>query len=156
MSRSVVVVALAVALCVVGAAPATAHWRVPVTVHTIGGRTGPDTAAGTFTSRVGPIKDSGTYTEKFTLVGDAITAIKFLKTRRGTVEMHMNAWIVFPTATTMTFRDGEWEFRNGTGAYRRLKGGGQPAVASGGADLVAGTVDVVHRGNARFGGHGHH
>ncbi len=155
MTRTVVVVALAVALCVVGAAPAAGHWQAPVKVHTIGARTGPGTAAGTFTARIGPIRDSGTYTETLTVVGDAITAIKFLKTRRGTVEMHMNAWIV-PTPTTITFRDGQWEFRNGTGAYRQLKGGGRPAVASGGADVATGIVDVVHRGKARFGGHGHH
>jgi hypothetical protein len=149
MSRIAVVVALAVALCVVGGAPATAHWRAPVKVHTIGSLTGPDTAAGAFTSRIGSIKDSGTYSETFSLVGDAITAVKFFTGRRGTFEMHMYGWLVFQTPTTATFRDGEWMFRNGTGTYEGLEGSGEPVVAKGSADLAAGTVDVIHRGTAR-------
>jgi hypothetical protein len=149
MSRTVVVVALAVALCVVGAAPAAAEWRAPVKVHTIGIITG-DTVAGTFTSRIGRITDSGEYTETVTIEGDKVTAVKFFTGRRGTFEMPMYSWLVFQTPTAVTFRDGEWWFRNGTGEYEGLEGGGQPNVAKGGADLAAGTVDVIHRGTARL------
>jgi hypothetical protein len=160
-SRAVVVAALAAALCGVGAAPAAAHWRAPVKIQTIGNITAPATAYGTFTSRIGRLHDSGTYTETGTIVGDAIRAVKVFAGRRGTFEMHLEGFIVFETPTTATFRDGQWEFRNGTGAYSGLRGGGRPAVAKGSADLAARTVDVIHRGKARLGrtdrdDHGHH
>ena len=157
VSRAVAAVALAGAACVVGAAPASGHSREVITIATSGNILGPTTASGTFTSKVGRFEDSGTYTETYTLVGDEINAEKVLTGRRGTITIRLRGYRVMQTPTTATFRDGWWRVIAATRAYSGLRGGGRPAVASGGADFATRTVNVVHAGKVRHGrGHHHH
>jgi hypothetical protein len=152
VARAVAAVALVVALCVVATAPASAHSRTSsISVRTSGTITGPTTASGTFTSEVGRMQDSGTYTETYTLVGDEINAEKILTGRRGTLTIRIHGFLMMQTETMATFRGGAWRIVSGTRAYTSLRGGGQPGVASGSADLATGVVNVVHRGTARHG-----
>lgn len=157
ISRTVAAMALAGALCVVVAAPASAHSRETITIATSGTILGPTTASGTFTSKVGRIEDSGTYTETYTLVGDEINAEKILTGRRGTITIRIRGFRVMLSETTATFRDGGWHVVSGTRAYSSLRGGGRPGVASGLADFATRIVNVVHQGKTRRGrGHHHH
>jgi hypothetical protein len=91
----------------------------------------------------------------YTLVGDEIKAEKILAGRRGTITIRLRGYRVMQTPTTATFRDGWWRVIGATRAYSGLRGGGRPAVASGGADFATRTVSVVHAGKTRR-GHGHH
>jgi hypothetical protein len=151
LGRTLLALLTIAAVCVVGAAPATAHSRVSIKIETSGNITGPTTASGTFKSKVGRIKDSGTCTETYTLVGDEINAEKILTGRRGTVTISLHGFLVMQTATRATFRGGKWRIVGATCAYAGLQGGGKPAVAAGSADLAAGIVNVIHRGTARRG-----
>jgi hypothetical protein len=145
---------IAVLVAVLGSAllaalPATASAPEPVTVGMHGVLTGPGTVDGTY-SVSGAVEDSGTYVETYRFAGQSIHGVKTLTGRNGTVTLVADAVVRWTSPTRAELFAGHWRFESGTGAYAGIRGGGFPG-AIGFADLVAGTVDVVHEGSVSTG-----
>jgi hypothetical protein len=118
--------------------------------ETIGHLTGPDTAAGTWTA-TGLVEASGTYTETFSFAGETIHGQKVLVGPAGTIVLEIRDIVVWRDACNAGFKAGSWQIAAATGAYARLKGGGEPGTtAESFGDLCTGHVDVVHAGIAHF------
>jgi hypothetical protein len=123
---------------------ATASAPEPVSVVMHGVLTGPGSVAGTY-SVSGAFTDSGTYVETYRFAGQSIHGVKTLSGGAGTITLVAEAVLRWTSPTDAQLFAGHWRFESGTGAYALIRGGGFPG-AIGSADLVAGTVDVVHEG----------
>ena len=128
------------------AAPASATQPQPQQFETIGQLTGPNTAAGAWTS-AGVLVAAGTYTETVRFEGSSIHSQKVLVSADGTIVLDIRARVVWLDECTATFRAGNWHIARASGAYADLKGGGTPGttLASFG-NICTGSVDVVHSG----------
>ena len=139
---------LAVVAALAVAAPAAATQPEPQQFETIGQLTGPNSAAGTWTS-TGLVAAAGTYTETFRFAGRTLHGRKVLVSDGGTIVIENRAVVVFRDACTATFKAGSWHIAEATGTYAGLKGGGTPAVTSESfGNVCTGAVDVVHAGAA--------
>jgi hypothetical protein len=142
---------LAGTLALVVAAPAAATPPASQQFETIGHLTGPNSAAGTWTAS-GLVQASGTYTETFSLTNDnhTIHGQKVLVSPAGTIVLEIRNIVVLASdGCTAGFKAGSWQIADATGAYARLKGGGEPGTI-GFANVCTGDVDVVHAGRAHF------
>jgi hypothetical protein len=128
------------------AAPLTAAATAPepLRIDTHGVFTGPGSTAGTFAIS-GAVSDAGTYVDSFRLAGETLHVVKTLSGSGGTITLTAQGVVRWTSPTTATFFAGHWRVASGTGAYAHLQGGGYPG-ASGSANFVTGTVDVVHEG----------
>jgi hypothetical protein len=140
----IAVLAAVLGSALLAALPATAGAPEPVTVIMHGVLTGPGTVDGTY-SVSGAVEDSGTYVETYRFAGRSIHGVKTLTGRNGTVTLVADAVVRWTSPTRAELFAGHWRFESGTGAYAGIRGGGVPG-AIGSADLVSGTVDVVHEG----------
>jgi hypothetical protein len=143
-ARTQIVLASVVGVALLAPLSATAASPEPVTVSMHGVLTGPGTVSGTYTVS-GALSDTGTYVETYRFAGESIHGVKTLSGQAGTVTLVADAVIRWTSSTTAVLFGGHWRFAGGTGAYADINGGGFP-VAVGSADLIAGTVDVVHEG----------
>jgi hypothetical protein len=147
-----VAVALLAVAVLAAAVPAGAERRSAIAIRTVGTFTGPTTVEGSWTA-TGAIEDSGTYTETFEILDGRITAQKVLVGSRGTVVLEARGRIAFDGCEA-SLRGGKWRIADGTGAYRRLRGGGRPvATPESRGNVCTGAVDVTHAGKARQRGH---
>ena len=106
---------------------ASATQPQPQQFETIGQLTGPNTAAGAWTS-AGVLVAAGTYTESVRFEGSSIHSQKVLVSADGTIVLDIRALVVWLDECTATFRAGNWHIARASGAYADLKGGGTPGT----------------------------
>ena len=153
MSRKVCATVLAVmALAIAPAATASPPNSVTFDLH--GHLTGPSTIAGDWQA-FGALSDSGTYTESFRFAGGSPTmprtvhTVKTLVGAQGTLQLRVEAVVIWQSPTLVTFKAGNWRITSGSGAYQDLHAGGTPAVTPETfGDLATGVVHMVHVGQA--------
>ena len=148
ITRTLVLVALALPVTAALALPAAATRPQPQRIEMAGTLTGPSTAAGSWLA-TGFVTDSGTYTETFRFAGRTIHVEKVLVGSRGTIVLEGRGVVVWTSACTATFSAGSWRIVDGTGAYARLKGGGSPVTTPDSfGDVCTGVVRITHVGSA--------
>jgi hypothetical protein len=139
---------LAVVAALAVATPAAATQPEPQQFETIGQLTGPDSAAGTWTS-TGLVGAAGTYTETFRFAGRTLHGKKVLVSDGGTIVLESRAVVAWLDACTGTFAAGSWHITDATGTYAGLKGGGTPAATGTSfGNVCTRATDVVHTGTA--------
>jgi hypothetical protein len=142
------VVALIVLAVAAVAGPAQATAPEAQLFELTGVITGPDSTAGAW-SASGFVNDSGTYTEKFRFVGEMVLVEKTLIGSQGTILLQVQAVTHWVSACEARFSAGSWRIVGGTGAYARLKGGGQPAGTSASfANVCTAAIQITHAGQA--------
>lgn len=111
--------------------------------------TGPNTAAGTFTT-TGAFEESGTAEETFEMVGpqNAPTGVKgekTLKGKNGNITLSFDAQLT-PQSQTVAVAEGTFKITGGTGTYANLTGNGTTNVT---ADFAAGTLVGSYDGDVK-------
>jgi hypothetical protein len=141
---------LAGTIALVAAAPAAATPPESQQFETIGHVTGPNTAAGTWAAN-GLVQATGTYTETFRFAGETIHGRKVLVGPAGTIVLEIRNIVVWLDPCTAHFKAGSWQIADATGAYARLKGGGEPGTTPDSfGNVCTGDVDVLHTGSAHY------
>ena len=148
MNRVTKTIALIVIAVAVVAVPAHATAPQAQVLELTGIITGPDSVAGTW-SGSGFVDDAGTYTETFRFAGNTVHVEKTLLGSQGTILLKAQAVTQWVSECEVRFTAGSWQIVGGTGAYARLKGGGEPAATSASfGNVCTGIVKITHAGQA--------
>ena len=107
--------------------------------------TGPDSAAGTF-STSGLFSDGGYVSEAFFMAANTSHGIKTLESAVGTITIHYQVMLTW-TGPTTGFADGRFVVVSGTGAYQNLHGVGTTHAE---LDLATGHLTATYTGSGHF------
>lgn len=127
-------------------APALATPPEPLIIKADLSMTGPDSAAGTFTTS-GLFVDAGAASEVFFIDEDTIHGVKTLVGAEGTFTIHFQAQLTW-TGPTTGIAEGRFVIVSGTGAYEKLHGVGETYAA---LNLAASpNIVATYTGKAHF------